>query len=420
MTPDRFLRPGSSVFPLQDDFPAMLRTVTQYLRSLEDPYGLVRTLRDPEVCRRPDGRPWYAVGNSAVVFKVRCAGRTRMLKCYTRPMPHLEILYGRRLLRRELFIYTDHERGEWADVVTGPWYEGPTLGDAVIRAAAAGDRERLLFLAVAFDRLVLAMLRRDWAHGDLKPENIIVTARGLRLVDFDASYLPALAGEPSPELGTAAYQHPARTVRDYDRHLDDFPAALLSTALHALALDPGLYGRTPLTDGLLFVPKEVVDGSSAVWRECLELFSRAGDAVHWRIALLLRSPVLRLAGLEELMDFAVRLAGTLPDGDRASDLTAAYAAAPPELFVRDGWWGFRDGVRIVIPPVYDAGFDFTEGLAAVLTGRRWAFVDTAGREALCMEGFDAVKPFRNGCAVAERNGCRYAVDRRGRVRKLDI
>lgn len=205
MTPDRFLRPGSSVFPLQDDFPAMLRTVTQYLRSLEDPYGLVRTLRDPEVCRRPDGRPWYAVGNSAVVFKVRCAGRTRMLKCYTRPMPHLEILYGRRLLRRELFIYTDHERGEWADVVTGPWYEGPTLGDAVIRAAAAGDRERLLFLAVAFDRLVLAMLRRDWAHGDLKPENIIVTARGLRLVDFDASYLPALAGEPSPELGTAAY-----------------------------------------------------------------------------------------------------------------------------------------------------------------------------------------------------------------------
>ncbi|HJI20115.1 MAG TPA: hypothetical protein OIL94_09320 [Rikenellaceae bacterium] len=157
-------------------------------------------------------------------------------------MPHLEILYGRRLLRRELFIYTDHERGEWADVVTGPWYEGPTLGDAVIRAAAAGDRERLLFLAVAFDRLVLAMLRRDWAHGDLKPENIIVTARGLRLVDFDASYLPALAGEPSPELGTAAYQHPARTVRDYDRHLDDFPAALLSTALHALALDPGLYG----------------------------------------------------------------------------------------------------------------------------------------------------------------------------------
>ena len=47
MTPDRFLRPGSSVFPLQDDFPAMLRTVTQYLRSLEDPYGLVRTLRDP-------------------------------------------------------------------------------------------------------------------------------------------------------------------------------------------------------------------------------------------------------------------------------------------------------------------------------------------------------------------------------------
>lgn len=400
----------------------MLRTVSQFLQSLDDPYGLVRTLPDLEVCRRPDGRMWYAVGNSAVVFKVRCGGRIRMLKCYTRQAPHLELLYGKRLLRRELFVFTDHERGEWTDVVTGPWYEGPTLHDAVVRAVAAGDGARLARLAASFDRLALGMLRRNWAHGDLKPENIIVTDRGLRLVDFDASYLPALAGEPSPELGTAAYQHPARSVRDYDRHLDDFPIALLSTALHALALDPGLYDRTCPTDGLLLVPHELVAGTSTAWRECLDLFVRAGDAVHRRIARLLRSPVPHLAGLEELVAYAVRLACSAGTGlpCAVADGSAPYVGTVPELFVRDGWWGFRDGERVVVPPVFDAGFDFTEGLAAVLCHRRWAFIDTHGREALCMEGYEAVKPFRDGLAVAERNGRRYAVDRRGREHELDI
>ncbi len=400
--------------------PDMLRSVTQYLLTLQDPYGLVRTLRDLEVCRRPDGRLWYAVGNSAVVFKVRSAGRVRMLKCYTRRTPHLAIRYGRRLLRNELFIYTDHERGEWTDVVTGPWYEGPTLNDAVARAAGGCDRSALAALADAFDRLALGMLRRDWAHGDLKPENIVVTDRGLRLVDFDASYLPVLAGEPSPELGTAAYQHPARTVRDYHRHLDDFPIALLSTALHALALDPGLYDRAARTDGLLLVPQEVVAGTSAVWRECLDLFGQAGDAVHRRIGRLLRSPVLHIPELEELLDHAVRIAGATAPPDEERPTGAASDAATPELFVRDGWWGFRDGDRVVIPPVYDAGFDFTEGLAAVLCDRRWAFIDVTGRERLGMAGYEAVKPFRSGWTVAERAGCRYAIDRLGRCPELDI
>lgn len=400
----------------------MLRTVTQYLHSLEDPYGLVHTLHDLEVCRRPDGRLWYAVGNSAVVFKVRCGGRLRMLKCYTRQTPHLELLYGRRLLRGELFVFTDHERGEWADVVTGPWYEGPTLHDAVARAAFAGDGLTLASLAASFDRLALRMLRHDWAHGDLKPENIIVTDRGLRLVDFDACYLPALAGEPSPELGTAAYQHPARTVRDYDRHLDDFPIALISTALHALALDPGLFGRVSPTDGLLLVPQELVQGCSVTWRECVDLFARTGDAVHRRIARLLCSPGPHLSGLEELVAYAVRLADGARDGlpEAATAGPVPYACAAPELFVHDGWWGFRDGGRVVVPPVFDAGFDFTEGLAAMLCHRRWAFIDTTGQEVLGMDGFDAVKPFRDGWAVAERNGRRYAVDRGGRVRELDI
>ena len=54
--------------------------------------------------------------------------------------------------------------------------------------------------------MAAALTADDWAHGDLKPENIVADNRGrLHLIDFDAMFLPAFAGRHSPELGTAAY-----------------------------------------------------------------------------------------------------------------------------------------------------------------------------------------------------------------------
>ena len=78
---------------------------------------------------------------------------------------------------------------------------------------------------------------------------------------------------------------------------------------------------------------------------------------------------------------------------------------PPELAVDAGRWGFRSGGRFVIPPVWDNGFDFSEGLAAVEIAGRWHFIDTAGRVVLNRPPCDAVKPFRNGTAEL-RSGLR--------------
>ena len=65
----------------------MLHSIRQFIEALQDPYGLTRTLGEIEVCRSSDGEPLRWVGNSAVVFKIRCGGRYKMPKCYTRPMP---------------------------------------------------------------------------------------------------------------------------------------------------------------------------------------------------------------------------------------------------------------------------------------------------------------------------------------------
>ena len=66
---------------------------------------------------------------------------------------------------------------------------------------------------------------------------------------------------------------------------------------------------------------------------------------------------------------------------------------------------------VVVPPLYDNGFDFSEGLAAVLLGRTWHFIDPEGRVRISCPGCRWVKPFRNGRAQAERDGKRFEIDR---------
>ena len=374
-------------------------TLRQYLTTLADTHGLTKTLGGMEVCRDSRGRMCYTVGNSAIVFRVRHEGHIRSLRCYMHPPRHLAEIYGERLLPQELYLYDSPRSGVWVDVVLGDWIEGATLHEAVAEAAAAEDATRLGQLAAAFDRLAARLTSDDWAHGDLKPENIVVDSSGrLHLIDLDAMYLPAFAGEASPELGTAAFQHPARTIRDFNASLDDYPAALISTALHALAENPTLWDRYGSSDGLLYTPQRIA--SDPAYRETLALFEKRGMAVQYRIAQLLTAPTLRLFGLAELLAEAVREKPAARSGTEAET---------PELFVENGRWGYRTAERVVVAPLYDNGFDFTEGLAAVQLGGTWHYIDTAGRTRLSCPDCAAVKPFRGGKAQVVRNGERQEI-----------
>lgn len=381
----------------------MLPCLSQYIASLTNSDGLCRTLPDLEVCRDGNGRPIFHVGNSAAVFKVRAGERFLRLKCYTRAVSaDLEAIYGARFLRKELFVFQDAESGVWADVVADEWIDGRSLDEAVRSAAAAGDREALEALSARFDALAAELLADDCAHGDLKPENIIVDREGsLRPIDFDAAFLPAFAGRRSPELGTEAYRHPLRTCEHFDARLDDYPAVLISSAIAALALDPALSRAFPEADGLLFDPAEAVAGRSEALRRALDLFAAAGDALHYRIARLATWP--------------------LPAVPDAPGLFAATQRRPirtdevPELFERAGLWGYRTRDGEVVPPLYDSGFEYSEGLAAVRLGRSWHYIDAAGRSVLDASAYESVKPFRGGEAVVVRQGRRMRIDRSGRL-----
>ena len=131
-------------------------------------------------------------------------------------------------------------------------------------------------------------------------------------------------------------------------------------------------------------------------------------AGSYRSARLLTAPTLRLFGLGELVREAGRQQTAAeraegPDEDPA-----------PELFERGGLWGYRTQTECIIAPLYDNGFEFSEGLAAVLLGSTWHFIDRRGRTRISCPDCEAVKPFRNGRAQIIRRGIRSEIDPAGR------
>lgn len=376
----------------------MITSAYRYLSSLAEPYGLTRTLDGVELCCDDCGNPIFSVGNSAVVFKIRYGGRIRKLRCYTRPKRNLRAIYRERLLPAELFVYTDDNRGEWCDVVIEEWTEGATLHSEIIRAL--DNPARLAELARMFDAFALSLLGEDWAHGDLKPENIIVGTDGvLHAIDFDAMYRPGFTADDCEETGTRAFRHPDRE-NVFGKEMDDYPIALISAALHALALDPTLYGRFERADAMMISPARAVAGDDPALEAVEQVLAANGDAAHYRIARLLRSPRPELFGLAELLRYAqtpVRTSGE-----------------PLRLDECDGRWGYRDSEGFVIAPLYDCGFEFSDSLAAVSIGGQWQFIDATGRVAINCAGCDAVKPFRNGRAEKIVGGARIAIDTAGK------
>lgn len=130
-------------------------------------------------------------------------------------------------------------KGNWYPCLKMPWVEGDTLDQFLAKNYnTPGKMKELL---EEFHKLVDELECAGIGHGDLQHGNIIVTDEGLRLVDYDALFVPALLGRKSLEFGHPNYQHPDRNEDHFDPDVDNFSCWLIHTSLLALAIDPGLY-----------------------------------------------------------------------------------------------------------------------------------------------------------------------------------
>ncbi len=266
------------------------------------------------------GLPLAVSGNVAVVFHLRRAQGDVALRCFTRQraaeamqrryealqahrgLSHLPALVPSRFRPAEMLV-----GGQRYGLVEMDWVQGRHLHRFV--AEHRGEAGVLHTLADQW-RILMARLRTARiAHGDLADGNVLIDQRGrLRLIDYDAAYVPALRAAPPGELGKPNYQHPERLRPDgpdygyYAENMDAFPALVVYLSLRALANDSTLWDRYHTGENLLFVQRDYEHpGYAPLWSDL-----RSGGDPEVRtltdvLERFCRAPLAHLPDLEDAL-----------------------------------------------------------------------------------------------------------------------
>lgn len=226
------------------------------------------------------GIPVMSSGNFAVVFKMididndkhyamKCFLRDRVGReqSYLQICEELEFVESRYLLKTEylpaeLFVDTNQSDETEYPVLLMEWVEGSTLGSFISENYT--DSFKMSQVAYNFSKMASWLLSQDFAHGDIKPDNIIVKENGnLVLVDYDGMYVPSMKGSVARENGSPNFRHPERTDKDFDEHIDDFALAVLNLTLKVISLNYDAYSTIAANDYCIFSETDYQDINNA-------------------------------------------------------------------------------------------------------------------------------------------------------------
>ena len=225
------------------------------------------------------GEPYRSSGAFAVVFKMKDeqTGKYYALKCFTEEQEGRAEAYHQiaeelefvdspyitsvKYLEKELFVDSNCEDEEFP-VLLMDWIEGETMETYI--AANYTDTHAMSMLCYRFCKMAAWLRSQSFAHGDIKPDNIMVRPDGtLTLVDYDGMFVPAMKGQKSPTVGTKDFSHPLRTIDDFDETIDDFALASIALSLKAISLNPSLLQTYGASDRLLFSAADYIDLSKS-------------------------------------------------------------------------------------------------------------------------------------------------------------
>ena len=242
--------------------------ISEYVRAIQDASSNLDKLAHLVPVLDDHGEPYRSSGAFAVVFKMKDeqTGKCYALKCFTEEQEGRAEAYRQiaddlemvdspyitsvKYMEKELFVDSQCEEDEFP-VLLMDWVEGETM-EAYI-ASNYHNQSAMSMLCYRFGKMAAWLRTQSFAHGDIKPDNIIVRPDGsLSLVDYDGMFVPSMKGCKSPTVGTKDFSHPLRTVDDFDETIDDFALASIALSLKAISMNSKLLDTYGASDRLLF------------------------------------------------------------------------------------------------------------------------------------------------------------------------
>lgn len=253
--------------------------ISEYVRAIQDASNNLDKLAHLVPVLDDHGEPYRSSGAFAVVFKMKDeqTGKYYALKCFTEEQKgraesyrqiadELEFvdspyLTSVKYLEKEIFVDSSCEEDEFP-VLLMDWIDGETMETYI--AENYQDNYAMAMLCYRFCKMAAWLRSQPFAHGDIKPDNIMVRPDGnLTLVDYDGMFVSAMKGQKSPTIGTKDFSHPLRTVNDFDETIDDFALTSIALSLKAISLKPSLLDEYGAADRLLFSAEDYRDLSNS-------------------------------------------------------------------------------------------------------------------------------------------------------------
>ena len=360
--------------------------ISEYVKAIQDASDNLDKLAHLTPVQDDHGEPYRSSGAFAVVFKMqdKSTGKYYALKCFTEEQQGRAEAYRQiadeldlldspyitsvKYMEKELFVDSQCEEDEFP-VLLMDWVEGETM-EAYI-AANYHNQSAMSMLCYRFGKMAAWLRSQSFAHGDVKPDNIIIRPDGsLTLVDYDGMFVSSMKGCKSPTIGTRDFSHPLRTVDDFDETIDDFSLASIALSLKAISMKSTLLDIYGASDRLLFSENDYRNPSNS------KVISALQELMCDKDFCTLYSLFMLALARKELSACSFRL--FIGEKPNLSAMDEDLSTKPTEEELKEALideWGAKyskDGRKLLkVPKELSGAYPVKEGTRIICNGAFW-------------------------------------------------